>query len=178
LIFACPRTRVVGAYTRFDEAVRNALQDARQKIVAGFEPPGRKRENRLIWAAPGSGKTYFVQQVATSLPHSTRYHELNLAKCTEPEFRSGLGALDGNKACLCLVDEVDAKPQDPWPYEVLLPYLDAAVDREARFVFVLAGSSGSSLDGNTITCLLPAIPRTRRSGCRRCRWLNASSTPT
>jgi len=169
---------VVGAYTRFDEAVRNALQDARQKIVAGFEPPGRKRENRLIWAAPGSGKTYFVQQVATSLPHSTRYHELNLAKCTEPEFRSGLGALDGNKACLCLVDEVDAKPQDPWPYEVLLPYLDAAVDREARFVFVLAGSSGSSLDGNTITCLLPAIPRTRRSGCRRCRWLNASSTPT
>lgn len=140
------RFRVVGAYTRYDESVRNALQDAQQKILAGFEPHGRKRENHLVWAAPGSGKTYFVQQVATSLPPGTRYHELNLAKCTEPEFRSGLGALDRNEACLCLVDEVDAKPQDPWPYEVLLPYLDAAVDRDARFVFVLAGSSGSSLD--------------------------------
>jgi predicted ATPase len=140
------RFRVVGAYARYDEAVRTALQDARQKILAGFEPPGRKRENHLIWAAPGTGKTYFVQQVAASLPSGLRYHELNLAKCTEPEFRSGLRALEGNGASLCLVDEIDAKPQEPWPYEVLLPYLDAAVDRGARFVFVLAGSSGASLE--------------------------------
>jgi predicted ATPase len=140
------RFRVVGAYTRYDEAVRNALQDARQKILAGFEPPGRTRENHLIWAAPGSGKTYFVQQVAASLPSGIRYHELNLTKCTEPEFRSGLSAVDSNTECLCLVDEVDAKPQEPWPYEALLPYLDAAVERGLRLVFVLAGSSGSSLN--------------------------------
>ena len=139
------RFRVVGSYTRYDEAVRNALQDARQQIIAGFEPPGRKRENHLIWAAPGTGKTYFVQQVAASLPRAVRYHELNLTKCTEPEFRAGLGALNDREACLCLVDEIDAKPQEPWPYEVLLPYLDAAVERGARFVFVLAGSSGTSI---------------------------------
>jgi predicted ATPase/class 3 adenylate cyclase len=140
------RFRVVGAYTRYDEAVRNALQDARQKILAGFEPRGQKRENHLVWAAPGTGKTYFVQQVATSLPDGIRYHEVNLAGCTESEFRAALRRLDGNDACLCLVDEVDAKPQEPWPYEVLLPYLDAAVERGARFVFVLAGSSGASLE--------------------------------
>ncbi|HKX19651.1 MAG TPA: AAA family ATPase [bacterium] len=140
------RFRVVGAYTRYDEAVRNVLQDARQKILAGFEPPGRKRENHLIWAAPGTGKTYFVQQVAASLAGRVRYHEVNLAKCTEPEFRASLGRLDDGQACLCLIDECDAKPQEPWPYEVLLPYLDAAVERGARFVFVLAGSSGMSLD--------------------------------
>ena len=140
------RFRVVGTYTRYDESARNALQDARQKILAGFEPPGRKRENHLIWAAPGTGKTYFVQQIAASLGDGVRYHELNLAKCTEAEFRSGLSALDGGQACLCLIDEVDAKPQEPWPYEILLPYLDAAVERGARFVFVLAGSSGSSLE--------------------------------
>jgi ATPase family protein associated with various cellular activities (AAA) len=140
------RFRVVGTYTRYDEAVRNALQDARQKILAGFEPPGRKRENHLIWAAPGTGKTYFVQQVAASLADRIRYHEVNLAKCTEPEFRAALGRLDDGTACLCLIDEVDAKLQEPWPYEVLLPYLDAAVERGAPFVFVLAGSSGASLD--------------------------------
>ena len=140
------RYRVVGAYTRYDEAVRNSLQDAWQKILAGFEPPGRKRENHLIWAAPGTGKTYFVQQVAASLADRVRYQEVNLAKCPEAEFRAALGRLDGAQPCLCLVDEVDAKPQEVWPYEMLLPYLDAAVEQGARFVFVLAGSSGTSVE--------------------------------
>jgi hypothetical protein len=44
-----------------------------------------------------------------------------------------------------LIDEVDAKSQEIWPYEVLLPYLDASADRGAQFIFVLTGSSGSSL---------------------------------
>jgi predicted ATPase len=83
--------------------------------------------------------------VAASLPTGIRYHELNLAKSTEPEFRTALARLDSGDASLCLVDEVDAKPQEPWPYEALLPYLDAAVERGARFVFVLAGSSGASI---------------------------------
>jgi hypothetical protein len=50
------------------------------------------------------------------------------------------------EGCLCLIDEVDAKPEAPWPYEALLPYLDAAAERGAKLAFVLAGSSGSSLD--------------------------------
>ena len=137
---------VVGKFTRYDETVRNALKDVRQKIAAGFDRPSRKRENYLVWAAPGSGKTYFAQQVATSLAQTIQYQECNLAKCSQEEFLSGLAQLDaGNKPCLCLIDEVDAKPEEVWPYEVLLPYLDANVDRSAHFVFVLAGSCGSNL---------------------------------
>jgi hypothetical protein len=140
------RYRVVGDYTRHEETVRNALKDVRHKIAAGFDRPSRKRENYLIWAAPGSGKTYFVQQVAASLPQTIRYQECNLAKCSRQEFLSTLGQLDGeNKPCLCLIDEVDAQAKEAWPCEALLPYLDANADRGAQFVFVLAGSSGSSL---------------------------------
>lgn len=139
------RFRVVGGYTRYDETARNVLKDARQRIVAGLERPSRKRENHLVWASPGSGKTFFVQQVAGSLSGTIRYRELNLAKCDQMEFLSGLAGLDEDRPCLCLVDEVDAKPDEPWPYEVLLPHLDARVDRGAPFVFVLVGSSGSSL---------------------------------
>jgi pimeloyl-ACP methyl ester carboxylesterase len=140
------RHRVVGDYTRYEETVRNTLKDVRHKIAAGFDRPSRKRENYLIWAAPGSGKTYFVQQVAASLPQPIRYQECNLAKCNREEFLASLGQLDTeSKPCLCLIDEVDAKPDEAWPYEVLLPYLDASTDRGAQFVFVLAGSSGSSL---------------------------------
>jgi hypothetical protein len=70
---------VVGKFTRYDEAVRNMLKDAYHKIAAGFNHPGQKRENHIIWAAPGSGKTFFVQQVAASLQPMIHYHELNLA---------------------------------------------------------------------------------------------------
>jgi pimeloyl-ACP methyl ester carboxylesterase len=140
------RYRVVGDYTRYEEAVRNVLKDVRHKIAGGFGRSSRKRDNYLIWAAPGSGKTYFAQQVAASLPQTIRYQEFNLAKYDSEEFLASLSQLDGeNQPCLCLIDEVDAKPDEAWPYEVLLPYLDARVDRGAQFVFILAGSAGSSL---------------------------------
>ena len=140
------RYRVVGDYTRYEETVRNTLKDVRHKIAAGCDHPSRKRENYLVWAAPGSGKTYFVQQIAGSLTRPIRYQECNLAKCSQQEFLSSLAQLDGeSKPCLCLIDEADAKPREAWPYEVLLPYLDASVDKGAQFVLVLAGSSGSSL---------------------------------
>jgi len=143
---ALSRYRVVGNYTRYDEAVRNTLKDARTRVAAGCLQPSRKRENHLIWAAPGSGKTYFAQQIAASLPSTIHYQELNLAKYSEQEFRvrlSGLDCKDG--PCLCLIDECDAKPQEPWPYEILLPYLDASVERGTPIVFVLAGSGGANL---------------------------------
>ena len=137
---ALPRYHIVGDYTRYDETVRNTLKDVRQKIMGGFDRPSRKRENYLVWAAPGSGKTYFVQQMAASLPQTVRYQECNLAKCSREELLNTLAQLNaGNKSCLCLIDEVDAKPDEAWPYEVLLPYLDAGVDRSAQFVFVLSG---------------------------------------
>lgn len=143
---ALSRYRVVGDYTRYEETVRNTLKDVRHKITAGFDHASRKRENYLVWAAPGSGKTYFVQQVAASLSQAIRYQECNLARCSREDLLSGLAQLDAeNKPCLCLIDEVDAKPHEAWPYEELLSYLDAGVERAARFIFVLAGSSGFSL---------------------------------
>jgi pimeloyl-ACP methyl ester carboxylesterase len=140
------RYRVVGDYTRYEETVRNTLKDVRHKIATGFDSPGRKRKNYLVWAAPGSGKTYFVQQLAASLPQTIGYQECNLTKCNREEFLASLGQLDSQrKPYLCLIDEVDAKSEETWPCEILLPYLDASVDRDKQFVFVLAGSLGSSL---------------------------------
>jgi len=139
--------RIVGNYVRYGGAVCNALKDARQKMVSACRSSSPKRENYIIWAPSGSGKTYFVQEVAASLGNSVHYSELNLAKLDEAGFRSGLAELrDVQGPCLCLVDEVDAKPNEPWPYEALMPFLDASATEGARFVFVLAGSSGSSVE--------------------------------
>lgn len=146
-VVVLPRFYVVGAYTRYDESVRNSLKDAKRKIMSGIESSSRKRENHLLWAPPGSGKTFFVQQIVSAAPTALPFLELNLAKCGEHEFRSGLAGLDATEGpCLCLVDEVDAKPDQAWPYELLLPYLDANFSRRGNLVFVMAGSTGSSIE--------------------------------
>jgi len=87
--------RVVGSYVRYDQAARNLLKDARQKIVAAFHGASTRRENYLVWAAPGSGKTYFVQELAASLKQVAGYRELNFAELTESTFRSALSDLAG-----------------------------------------------------------------------------------
>ena len=48
-------------------------------------------------------------------------------------------------------------PLFPWPYEILLPYLDASVERGKPLVFVLAGSEGANL--GEIKKLIAARPK-------------------
>jgi len=140
------RYRVVGNYVRYGEAIRNCLKDLKLKMVAAFQSATLKRENYLLWAPPGSGKTYFVQQIAASLKDTADYYELNLAALDEERFRLVLAkGNENNGPSLCFVDEVDSKPNASWPYETLLPCLDSAAKRATRQVFVVAGSSGTSL---------------------------------
>ena len=136
---------VVGSYMRFGERVREQLKDARLRIAEACAQPAKRRDNHLLWAAPGSGKTYFVEQVAASLPDVT-YAELNLAKLPEAGFRDGLAQAIAGGPTICLIDEVDAKPDEPWPYEALMPCLDVNLERGGGIVFVLAGSSGATID--------------------------------
>ena len=136
---------VVGSYMRFGEAVREELKDARLRIAEACARPAKRRDNHLLWAAPGSGKTYFVEQVAASLP-GIDYVELNLAKLSEAGFREGLARAIAGGPTICLIDEVDAKPDEPWPYEALMPFLDVNLERGGGIVFVLAGSSGATIE--------------------------------
>ena len=154
--------RVVGIYTRYDEKTRNVLKDLKQKIVAGLQSSNAsKHENYLIWARPGSGKTFFVKQVTETLAHpkpktekmqgsfernrgNVEYVQLNLAEVEESEARSILSATEkSERPSLFFIDEVDGKSGKSWPYETLLPYLDSS--KVTPRVFVLAGSSGDSL---------------------------------
>lgn len=135
---------VVGSYRRFGELIREQLKDARLRIAEACAQPAKRRDNHLLWAAPGSGKTYFVEQVAASLP-DIAYVELNLAKLPEADFREGLAQAIADGPTICLIDEVDAKPEELWPYEALMPFLDVNLERGGGIVFVLAGSSGSTI---------------------------------
>jgi pimeloyl-ACP methyl ester carboxylesterase len=138
--------QVVGSYVRFDPVIRNPLKDFRQRVVAGLRRPTRGRESYLLWGQPGSGKTYLVQQVAESVGSDTTYVEMNLARLDEAAFRAAIARVGADSGrFLCLVDEVDARPTEGWPYEALLPYLEPPRDPSGARTFVLAGSSASSL---------------------------------
>ena len=136
---------VVPGYVRYDETVRQRLIDTHQAILEGLTEGANKRDNHLIWAPPGSGKTYLVQRIAASLPAQATYCELNLAGAPKEVFLDALKNLDPRRPSLCFIDEVDARPDETWPYEALLPALDTNPSQGAHLVFVLAGSSGGSL---------------------------------
>ncbi len=138
--------QIVGSYVRFDPEIRNRLKELRRKVVTGVHVPTLGRESYLLWGRPGSGKTYLVEQIAASLGPDLAFVPLNLARLDEDGFRSGLTRVAAEtRPCLCLVDEVDSRAAESWPYEVLFPSLDPPPDQPARKTFVLAGSSASSL---------------------------------
>jgi hypothetical protein len=77
---------------------------------------------------------------------TVRYHEVNLAQSDERGFRSKIASIaNAPEPSLCLLDEIDSKPNESWPYEALLPYLESGRPRNAAKVFVMAGSSGTNL---------------------------------
>jgi hypothetical protein len=137
---------IVEDYIRYDGRARQVLKDFKQKILASFLQPTKAHENYLIWATPGSGKTFFVKQLARLLKQTIRFFDFNLASMTEAKFRTGLSELDVVPgAALCFIDEIDSKPNESWPYETLIANLDAPHSKESLRAFIMAGSSGSNL---------------------------------
>jgi TolB-like protein len=140
------RFAIVGNYLRFDDRTRHSLKDFRQKITGAYDSQSVDPRNFLIWGAPGSGKSYLVQQVAEGLRERVQYRELNLAQLDKVALQEGLEAINVlSQPALCLIDEVDSQPNESWPYEILLPYLEPSVPRSHRVCFCLAGSGGRSL---------------------------------
>jgi TolB-like protein/Tfp pilus assembly protein PilF len=140
------RYSVVGPYLRFDHLTRHALKEFRQRVAGTFVETGRHPRNFLLWGAPGSGKSYLVQQLARLGAPGTEYLELNVGSLEREQFRSRLdAAVTSDRPLLCLVDEVDARPGESWPFEILLPYLEPSSPRAAPTCFCLAGSGGGSL---------------------------------
>ncbi|MCI4355886.1 MAG: AAA family ATPase [Thermoplasmata archaeon] len=141
------RVVVAGDYVRFDETSRSSLKDFRGKVNAGLSGASHRPTNLLIWGPPGSGKSFLVQQVARTTAQSTRLVEINVASVTANEFRSKLAeAAAGPTDAICLIDEVDSRPAETWPYELLLPALEPTSSLPHRMVFCLAGSGGADLE--------------------------------
>jgi predicted NACHT family NTPase len=78
-----PKFRVVGGIVRYDEAARNSMKDTKQRVVSSLSSQPFGCDNYLIWAPPGSGKSFFVQEIARSMDDTILYRELNLTQLSE-----------------------------------------------------------------------------------------------
>ena len=98
---------VAGDYVRFDETTRQRLKDLRQLLFGALARHGRHPTNFLLWGAPGSGKTYLIDQIAAD-GDGVASRELNLAALGEAEFRDELrGIAEASSPTVCLIDEVE-----------------------------------------------------------------------
>jgi len=139
---------VVGSYRRYNERTRNRLKDWCLRIENPHKKKSLIHENFLIWAPPGSGKTFLIQELSKSVAGIVNYSELNLAATSKEDFQGKLMALSANiKPCICLIDEIDARSEEIWPYEEIFPYLDLNLQEKNKIVFVLIGSSRNGIEG-------------------------------
>ncbi len=136
---------VIGNYRRFDDRARNKLKDWKTRILEALSAESTIRENFLIWAAPGSGKTFFVEEIARSFGDTflkNQFVTLNLAQDSRDDFTRARERMKATKgSILCLIDEIDARPDEQWPYEACLPILDLKFKSESQVVCVVIGSS-------------------------------------
>ena len=136
---------VAGHCLRFDPAARQALKEFRQRIHSALRSRSPEPKNFLLWGQPGSGKSYLIQEIASSCGTDVEFRSLNLARLDREALLGGLeGLKESRHPLLCLIDEVDSHPSESWPYEILLPFLEPSVPRSSPTCFCLAGSGGQS----------------------------------
>ena len=137
---------VVGGYRRFNPDVRADLINLCQQITTSLTSQPSGRQNYLISAAPGSGKTYFIQEIAASLSGKIRFIEIDLSKDNQENVQRRLEEVTGDCSCLCLVDEIDGRAGEQWPYDLIYKKLDINEGPTCRAttVFALIGSSGGN----------------------------------
>lgn len=142
------RITVIGNYRRYNERNRNLLIDWSKRIMYPLQKSSLAHENFLVWASPGSGKTFFIKEIARSMKNNVKYFEFDIAKMSKSEIKEGLIKLSKeNMPVLCLIDEIDARAEESWPYEIILPYLNLNTNPSKRAVFILIGSTRSGIEG-------------------------------
>jgi phosphoserine phosphatase len=133
---------VVGGYRRFNQNVRADLIKLCQQITTSLTSQSSGRQNYLICAAPGSGKTYFIEEIANSLGGKIKFIAIDLSKDNQEAVRRKLDDVTGETACLCMIDEIDGRAEEQWPYDIIYKKLDINETAQATTVFALIGSSG------------------------------------
>jgi len=139
---------VHGQYRRFSNEDRSNLVGLADRIRRPLSEKSRTRENFLIYASPGSGKTLFIEELARVLGSAITFVPIDLSRDDREACENKLAVVAGAKlSCLCMIDEVDGRKSEEWPYDAIYKKLDLnEVSDRSPVVFVLIGSSGGTVN--------------------------------
>jgi hypothetical protein len=134
------KSTVVGDYRRYDEAARTELISRKNSIENALTHMSNSHRNYLVWAAPGSGKTYFIRQIAAAMGARIRYEEVNVSSDTLKDLKEKIDLVhQETRPVLFLIDEVDTS-MPTIAYPEFFSYLDMNLTSQNNIVFVLVGS--------------------------------------
>lgn len=138
---------IVGNYRRFEQQTVGSLRSRAEAITHGLRAKTNSSENFLIWAAPGTGKSYFIEQIAESLGKRIEFFKVDFAKMEKADVEKVMNDIRAaTEPSLVLYDEIDAKEGADWPYDISFKALELNHDANRRAVFVLIGSKPGGLD--------------------------------
>ena len=141
---------VIGNYVRFEPDIVESLSELARRIQLACTERNNFKENFLIWAPPGQGKTYLVEEIARMTKIDFIKTDLKDETLSEDSFTNMLKKCQkGPESHLCLVDEIHARSSEKWPYEKIYGFLDwneTKPDSDGNKVFVLIGSTPPNLE--------------------------------
>jgi phosphoserine phosphatase len=138
---------VLGKYRRFSNEERASLVGLADRIRRALHKKSHTRENFLVYASPGSGKTFFVEELARTLADAITFIPIDLSRDGREACEAKLAEVgSSDRPCLCMIDEIDGRNGEEWPYDIIYKKLDLNElrDRQA-VVFVMIGSSGGTV---------------------------------
>lgn len=138
---------VLGNYRRFSNEDRSKLVGLADRIQRPLTEKSLTRENFLIYASPGSGKTFFIEELARTFESALTFVPIDLSRDDRDACDKKLAVVtQATLPCLCMIDEVDGRKAEDWPYDAIYKKLDLnEVGDRPPVVFVLIGSSGGTV---------------------------------
>ena len=147
--FSTKQFQVVGEYLRYDKDHRETLIALADRIRAPCLEKRDTWQNFLICASPGSGKTFFVEQLHKDLKaRDVQYFDIDISRDNEEKVLETLKCIQtASNAALCMIDEIDGREKENWVYDSVYKYLDLNKSASQKpTVFVLIGSGTGKME--------------------------------
>lgn len=139
---------VVGYYRRFKNEPRDFLIEKVERMKQALMISSKKDENYLIWGGSGSGKSYLIEELGRTLElaGACQFINIDLAGFSRSEVEEAITRVENaSKPVLCLLDEIDGTAEFTLNYNFLFPKLRLRRKKNKQIVFVLVGSTTSSV---------------------------------
>ncbi|MBL9166678.1 MAG: AAA family ATPase [Verrucomicrobiales bacterium] len=141
--------QVIGGLVRYAHNVRTKLVAFLNSILNSLAASSDNYENYVLWAPPGTGKTFMIESLHSKHKEQFDYFYFNGTKQTREDFEQRVQAAKAisGRPVLCFFDELDGEVSSSWACEAAFNMLRLNSERpNQQIVCVIGGSASGGLD--------------------------------